>query len=66
MLYPKMVYRLILERLKQFINGQCQAMSQKCENSLGLQIIIKDSSTTPILVYANFEKPFKLHTDASV
>ena len=23
-------------------------------------------TTTPILVYANFEKPFKLHTDASV
>ena len=40
----KTVYRLIQNRLKQFVNGQCQPMSQKCKASLGLQIIIKDSS----------------------
>ena len=40
----KMVYKLILKRLKQFVDGQCQPTSQKCKASLGLQIIIKDSS----------------------
>ena len=110
MLYPKMVYRLIPKRLRQFVNGWCQPMALKCEASLGLAIIIKDSSrnmhrwpnplyklisgenaakkknlikwdlecqeafdklkelctTTPILAYADFGKPFKLHTNASV
>ena len=36
--------RLILKRLKQFVNGQCQPMSLKCEASLGLPITIGDSS----------------------
>ena len=40
----KMVYRLIPKRLKQFVDSQCQPMSLKCKASLGLSIIIKDSS----------------------
>ena len=44
MLYPKIACRLILKRVKQFINGWCQPISLKCEASLGLPIIIEDSS----------------------
>ena len=44
MLYPKMVYRLIPKRLKQFVNGLYQLMLLKCEAFLGLPITIKDSS----------------------
>ena len=42
--YPKMVYKLILKSLKEFINGLYQPMLLKCKASLGLPFITIDSS----------------------